>query len=142
MCIRDRIRVMTDAHMACPTRRLARAAAASSAAPVRRYLFAHTYSNGPNVPFGAGHAMDVPFELHNLGLDGFTPDAAELALSDQIVGYWVRFAASGDPNGAGAPAWPVYDVASDPAIVLDDAIAATPGAGMDSCDFWDGLSGS
>jgi para-nitrobenzyl esterase len=116
-----------------------RAAAASRPEPVRRYLFAHAYSNGPNVPFGAGHAMDVPFELHNLGLDGFTPSASELALSDQIVGYWVRFAATGDPDGAGAPSWPVYDVTTDPAIVLDDAITAAAGAGMAACDFWDSL---
>ena len=132
------ITLMTDAYMTCPTRRLARAAAASRPEAVRRYVFAHTYSNGPLAALGAGHALDVPFELHNLALTGFTPSAAELALSDAIIGYWVRFAATGDPNAAGAVDWPRYDVATDPAIILDAPITSTSGVRTAECDFWDG----
>lgn len=30
------------------------------------------------------------------------------ALSNELHSYWVNFAKTGDPNGAGLPQWPVY----------------------------------
>ena len=129
------ITLMSDANLVCPSRKIARTAAASQREPVWRYMFAHTYENGPEQPLGAGHALDLPFEFHNLGLTGFTASPAELALSDAIIGYWVRFAATGDPNGDGAAAWPRY-AAGDPAIVLDNAIATQNGVRTAECDFW------
>ena len=51
-------------------------------------MFAHTYESGSQAALGAGHALDLPFEFHNLGLTGFAASAAELALSDAIIGYW------------------------------------------------------
>ena len=39
-----------------------------------------------------------------------TPPAEEdRALSRMMMGYWVNFAAHGDPNGPGLPPWPPYD---------------------------------
>jgi len=130
------ITALSDALMVCPARRIARTAFANQSEPVWRYMFAHTYENGPEQPLGAGHALDLPFEFHNLALTGFTPSATELALSDSIIGYWVRLAATGDPNGNGAVPWPRY-TADDPAIVLDNVIAPQTGVRTAQCDFWD-----
>lgn len=127
------ITLLGDAFMTCPTRRAARAASAFGS--VRRYLFDHTYESGSYAALGAGHAMDLPFEFHNLDLAGFTPSPGELALSDAIIGYWVRFAATGDPNGASTE-WPAYD-ASDPTIVLDNVVTSRRGIRTTECDFWD-----
>jgi para-nitrobenzyl esterase len=33
-------------------------------------------------------------------------------LSNAMMGYWTRFAATGDPNGGGAVVWPRYDKAA------------------------------
>jgi para-nitrobenzyl esterase len=131
------IAVASDANMVCPARRIARAAGASQSQPVRRYLFAHVYESGPVAAYGAGHALDLPFEFHNLGLTGFTPSAAELALSDAIVGYWTRFAATGDPNDPSAPTWPIDAAQNDLVLRLDDAITAVSGVRTEQCDFWD-----
>ena len=34
-------------------------------------------------------------------------------VSDAMMAAWVRFAETGDPNGAGAPHWAPYDAARD-----------------------------
>jgi len=40
----------------------------------------------------------------SLNVVGYVPSAADLALSETMHRYWVSFAATGDPNGNGAPA--------------------------------------
>ena len=50
-------------------------------------------------------------------------------LSDAMMAYWTRFAAAGDPNGDGLPAWPAFDPVSDRHLVLADAV--TTGAALD-----------
>jgi para-nitrobenzyl esterase len=55
-----------------------------------------------------------------------------------VIGYWSRFAASGSPNGLGAPAWPRYTIAGDQLLSLaPGATAATAGFAADHhCAFW------
>ncbi|HMJ12971.1 MAG TPA: carboxylesterase family protein [Polyangiaceae bacterium] len=52
--------------------------------------------------------------------------------------YWVRFAASGDPNGGSAPSWPKYSADSSEYLALRDP-TPTASANLRSaqCDFWD-----
>jgi para-nitrobenzyl esterase len=64
--------------------------------------------------------------------------AANAAASAAIVGYWTRFAKTGDPNGAGAPLWPAHETASKAFLQLGVPIAsASSWAG--NCEFWDSL---
>jgi para-nitrobenzyl esterase len=35
--------------------------------------------------------------------------AAQRQLSDTMIGYWTRFAHTGNPNGGGTPTWHRYD---------------------------------
>lgn len=68
---------------------------------------------------GAAHSMEIPFVFGHFVLLGrfdqfaFTKENApgRLALSDQMMGYWTRFAATGDPSGADAPAWTRFTTA-------------------------------
>jgi para-nitrobenzyl esterase len=62
-------------------------------------------------------------------------------LSEAIMGYWTRFAATGDPNGEGAPEWPIYEATSDQHLELGDEIR--PGAGLyrEACDLADKVRG-
>src|SRR5207244_2958354 len=92
------IAVMTDGRAACFARRLLRAAVATQTEPAFRYVYAHTDDSGPMQKYAAGHALELPFVFHNFGPKGFAPSAAELTLSQTIIGYWTRFAATGDPN--------------------------------------------
>jgi para-nitrobenzyl esterase len=131
------IAVFGDQRMTCPARRVARALAATQQEPVWRYFYTHVLAGGPQRKLGAGHSFESIFVFHNVELPGYTLDDAERAFSDLVIGYWSRFAASGDPNGGGAPPWPRYDAARDTTQVLDETSRAQDGVRADACDFWD-----
>jgi len=127
-----------DGGFVCPARRTARQLEKGGASP---FLYHFTY-RPPNAllgdNLGAFHSSEVKFVLGNPSqiLPQQLTDE-ELVLSANLMGYWSRFAAAGDPNGAGAFAWPKYAVASDENIVLDMEIKKASGFKKDTCDFWD-----
>ena len=113
------VAVTTDARFVCPARRIARAAAGGQPEPVFRYFFTKSLDSTAAAALGAYHSLELPFVFGTLDkFAGFTPSARELALSGAMNAYWARFAANGDPNGAGATLWPRYDPAADPFLDL------------------------
>ena len=50
------------------------------------------------------------------------------------MGYWTRFAAAGDPNGAGATVWPAYDASTDSMLQLDMPVEIN-GYHNPQCDY-------
>lgn len=54
---------------------------------------------------GAEHGSEIEYLFGNKPAD-HRWDAADSAVSQLIGDYWVRFARTGNPNGAGAPHWP------------------------------------
>ena len=68
-------------------------------------------------PNGSPHGSEVAYVFGNLGIGGRSqPTADDRALSDQMQTYWVNFAKSLDPNGAGLPTWPAF-TAADPVVM-------------------------
>ncbi|NRQ34577.1 carboxylesterase family protein [Nonomuraea sp. NN258] len=58
----------------------------------------------PSFPAAAQHMAELPY-LFDLALfDKLSPRQA--ALGDRLIGAWIRFAATGDPNGGGERTWP------------------------------------
>ncbi len=68
---------------------------------------------GLSLPQGAAHATELPYLFTLAAAPG---DAGRDALSDIMTTYWTNFARAGDPNGAGAPAWPPYSAGSVQAL--------------------------
>ncbi len=106
--------------------------------PARTYYFAFVPEAQRDTFPGAPHGSEVAYVFGDTG-DPETerypgPDGA--SLGDAMAGYWTRFAATGDPNGAGAPEWPEYDGESDTWMVLDaPAPEAAPGVLKDKLDL-------
>ncbi len=68
----------------------------------------------------AAHASDIQLVFDNLAKPGATgsgPDAQRLA--DQMSSAFMRFARTGDPNGAGLPRWTPYDLTHRRTMVFD-----------------------
>jgi para-nitrobenzyl esterase len=129
------VAMISDVEYICPTRTDARTFAAAQLEPVRRAFFTHTFESGPYRRYGAAHGMDLFFGFHVFGTD--PASASELALADTIAGYWTRFARTGDPNGAGAVPWPVYDASADNAMRLDETPTMMGPVRKPYCDYWD-----
>ena len=67
---------------------------------------------------GTPHGGEIGFVFGTLGTAAFgppppPPTAQDQAVSRMVQSYWVNFAKTGDPNGAGLPAWPRYDPSKD-----------------------------
>ena len=102
---------------------------ATSGKPVYRYrldLAAPADKFHP-LGFGAYHSDDIAYVFGTLDArEGATWRAEDRALSEQIQQYWTNFARTGDPNGPGLPAWPVYKPADWQVMHLDNPSAAKP----------------
>ena len=51
--------------------------------------------------------------------------------------YWIRFAATGDPNRPGLPAWPAWEPASDRHLELGVDVSAGDGLHVEGAALWD-----
>jgi para-nitrobenzyl esterase len=98
------------------------------------YYFTQTTDRLRQMGLGCCHGSEIPYVFGNLAPAMGYADADQ-ELSTQIMGYWTRFAATGDPNGEGAVPWPAYTEAGDAHLVLGVPIAAGENLRKDALDF-------
>jgi para-nitrobenzyl esterase len=113
-------------HIACaPVRGAAieqcKRKAAQHAAPAYLYWFTWQTPVLDGRP-RAFHCAELAFVFNNAErcetMTGGGPEATELA--HKMSDAWVRFARTGDPNGAGLPKWPAFDAEQVPTMVFDN----------------------
>jgi len=130
----------SDWGMTCPVRRDARRL---SSLGVPTYLY--RFTRAPSVmggKAGAFHGSELVYLFPSVFAKyGLVYTDEDRAIARLMAGYWARFAATGDPNGAGAPAWPRYTAASDQHLVLDAAPRVAGQLRRDQCDTWDAVGG-
>ena len=129
----------TDSNFACPSRFIADRVAGAST-DVFFYLFSRAAPAPGSERLGAYHGAETAYVMDNLALEPWVPrDDVDQRLADVMSGYWVQFAASGDPNGGGSPIWPRYTSESPEFLEFGDSVETGTGIRSDYCDLYDEL---
>lgn len=145
--------LVTDSTFSCGTQYTAR----GFAAHVPTYAYEFQEQNVPQLaadpfmPWGAYHAAELPFLfMSSISTTPASPDPREVAtpeqlsLSVQMVGYWGRFAATGNPNGWNAPEWPRFGGLTAATQLLKTPRITTDKLGgiysQHQCLLWDAAS--
>jgi para-nitrobenzyl esterase len=142
-------KVLTDSEFSCP-------ALLADLLTLRSGTYAYEFSDPapPNdfgitftFPLGAAHSTELQYVFGKVPLlditPSFKPDQA--ALSAQMMGYWTRFAATGNPNGGPAARWPRFGGNSPqlqeliPKATAPESVTAF--AGFHQCAFWATIEG-
>jgi para-nitrobenzyl esterase len=92
------------------------------------YYFTHVPPSPRAKELKAFHAGEIPYVFNVVPSKdpreaGFAYTDVDAKLADAMSSYWVNFATTGDPNGVGLPAWPVYDRSDEPYLEFGDTIA-------------------
>ncbi|MEY4763763.1 MAG: Para-nitrobenzyl esterase [Pseudomonadota bacterium] len=148
---------ITDVAIACPTNNTS--AALAKAVPKYAFEFADKqtpqFFADPFMPegWGAYHAGDLLyiFQTPVSGLSFPGLDAAQLALSEQMLGYWRNFMVTGNPNEGPAqgaskgPKWPRYGKGNSPVQSLkpEGIVTLADGqyANAHKCGLWSSYYG-
>ncbi|MBU3971476.1 MAG: carboxylesterase family protein [Alphaproteobacteria bacterium] len=104
--------VVSDLVFNEPARHLARLHAANGH-PTWLYRFDVVPESNPEPSGGATHASERPYVFDNLHTVGRPMGERDERAATAMADYWTAFAAKGDPNGPGRPAWPEFGAERD-----------------------------
>jgi para-nitrobenzyl esterase len=124
-----------DAIFVASTRRFVRS---MQKAGGQAYLYHYTMAwPGRLAAVGAFHGGEMIFVFDNVSRSKEPFGEKHRNLAKVMSGYWVQFAATGNPNMPGAVEWPVYDSSNDQHLVFGEVIKVDQGLRKEKCDLWD-----
>ena len=90
------------------------------------YLFSRRIHAPGGEKLGAYHAIEIPYVWDTLASQPWVPRQPwDQELADTVSAAWVRFAATGDPNGGGMATWPPFTSTDEDYLEFgDDAVRA------------------
>ena len=111
--------------------RFAANAFAANGSPVYLYRFSYVQTAmREQLRGGAPHGGEIAYVFGTLSAGrGGAPTPEDQAVARMAQSYWVNFAKTGDPNGAGLPAWPRHDPGKD--LIFEFRADGSAGAGPD-----------
>ena len=131
-------RIQRDFEFITPARIMARSMSRQkSAAKAFVYQFTRVRRTPDAERFGAFHGAEIPFVFCNLNLRAERAFETDTYLSSAMSDYWIRFAASGDPNGNGLAEWPSYDDATRYHLEFGDVVGVKADLQRAACDLFD-----
>jgi len=86
--------------------------------------------------FGAFHSGELPYVFDNLGQLHRQWEPVDRILAEQVSSYWVNFASTGDPNGAGLPLWVKFQKSVETTMRLGAQSGMMPVAAPEKVRFW------
>lgn len=101
---------------------------AAGEAPVYLYYFSRVPPGEFGEKYGSYHAAEIPYVFAQM--DAATTSAEDAQLATAMSAAWVRFAATGDPNGGDLPAWPAYTAEREDYMEFGDRVG--PGTALRS----------
>jgi len=106
-------------------------------APAYLYYFTHVPPRADADKYSAYHAAEIVYVFDNLSKTPWQLAPADRQLADTMSAAWVRFAATGNPNGGTLPVWPAYEAQSQGYLEFGDTVKAGRELLKAECDFFD-----
>jgi para-nitrobenzyl esterase len=100
-----KLNVLSDVLFTEPARHLVRLHADSDR-PGYLYRFSVLSKHAPERVKATPHAQERQHVFKTLNASNWPTDENDAAAAELMSAYWVSFATTGDPNGAGRPEWP------------------------------------
>jgi para-nitrobenzyl esterase len=121
-----RANILSDMLFVEPARNLARRHA-ENGQPTWLYRFSAISPSMRDVFRGAVHASERQYVFRTLETSPWPTGGNDEEVAETMSAYWAAFAATGDPNGEGRPAWPRYSMEGDTLLEFtDDGPVARP----------------
>jgi para-nitrobenzyl esterase len=110
----------------------------------RNPVYYYSFQQRPPFPtgslyarWGASHFAELWYVFDHLDQSPWQWTSADRNMAAEISAYWVNFARSGDPNGAGVPQWPAFENTQSKVQILSDPISADGVLGIERLRVFD-----
>ncbi|MFZ0291044.1 MAG: carboxylesterase family protein [Candidatus Sulfotelmatobacter sp.] len=107
-------------------------------------VFYYSFTQQPPFPsgsvyegWGASHFAELWYVFDHLDQAPWHWTVADRKVAEEMSGYWVNFAKSGNPNGAGLPTWPAFTNTDGKVLYLGDPIIIGGVANINSLKVFD-----
>jgi len=89
--------------------------------------------------WGASHYAELWYVFDHLNQEAWSWSVADRRVAEEVSGYWLNFAKSGDPNGQGLPVWPAFANTDSKVLYLGDPTTVGGVANLSSLGVFDAV---